>query len=105
MGTNVNQVPDDMRGRADRNRRVVPGLNSHAEGDPDFPDLLSEGAGLGAYGLVLNVRDRLENRRKGWTGIADRYDGAGDAGSRGATDFEYADTDGGAGVSRKVDEV
>jgi hypothetical protein len=105
MVARFDQTPDDIRSRANGKYRIVPGVREHAEGDPDYPDRLRLGAGFGADSVVFSVRERRDARRRGLMGFAGRVEGAGDAGYRGATHFEHTDVDGGAEVTRKVDDA
>ncbi|WP_063127707.1 hypothetical protein [Nocardia fusca] len=102
MVANFDQTPDDIRSRADGKHRIVPGVLDHAEADPDYADRLRSGAGFGADAAVHAVRARREARRLGLTAFADRVQGAGDIGYRGAAHFEHTDTDGGAGIPRET---
>lgn len=99
MGSNVQQTPDDMRGRGNRDHRVVPGLNEHGEGDPSFVGRLYEGAGLGVHEVAQwyeNQHDPARKRR--WNSLANGHECAGDIKKRGATDFEDNDLGGATGV-------
>ncbi|WP_280463602.1 hypothetical protein [Nocardia carnea] len=105
MGNIFDQVPDDVRGRAGRNDAPVSGLQDHAEPDPDFVQRLYEGAGLGVHPVASLVPGNDEKRRQRWRGYAAGYEGAANAGYRGATNFEDAEDEGARQVRRVTDEA
>jgi hypothetical protein len=100
VGTNFDQVPDDIRSSSNKAQNVVPGVNEHAEGDSGFVSRLYEGAGLGVHGFAVTVPGSEELRKRGWQGLGYGFGGVADIGYSGATRFEQADIDGRTGVSR-----
>ncbi len=105
MGYIFGQVPDDVRGRADRNGAPVSGLQDHAEPDSDFVNRLYTGAGLCVHPVACLVPGNDEKRRRRWRGVATGYEGAANAGYRGATGFEDAEVEGAGRVKRVSDEA
>lgn len=104
MADEIEQVPDDMRGRGKDDHRVVPGLREHAKGDPTLVPQLYEGAGYGAhpYAVVAGKVDSARTRLG--MSVADGYEGSGDVNYKGATEFEFVDSEGGAAVTRRSKE-
>jgi hypothetical protein len=99
------QQPDDMRTSGSRDHDEVPGLRERAGDDPEWEAALYEGAGLGVHAYALAAREIRRARTANWTYTADKYQGSGDIKFSGATTFENADTDGGAGVDPGVADV
>ncbi len=104
MGPKFEQVPDDLRGRADKKRAVVPGLENHARGDRDFLASLYEGAGLGVHPIGVKYPGMDERRTQRWMGLRDGAEDTADVTDHGATRFENDDIDGGSAVTRAVGE-
>ncbi|MEU4841513.1 hypothetical protein [Nocardia testacea] len=105
MEDTFDQVPDDLRGRGDKNIAPVSGLRDHAEPDPDFAQRLYEGAGLAVHPVASLVPANDEARRGYWRGFATGFEIAANARYRGATTFEGVDIEGANGAKRVTDEI
>lgn len=100
----VQQDPDDMRSRANRDYARVPALRVRAKDDPTWEAELYEAGGFGIHAFALAAREKRKARTQGWTSAADGHEGAGNTNSNGATAFEHADSAGRNGVDRITPE-